>query len=423
MSASLILGAQWGDEGKGKIIDALSQNSDMVIRFQGGNNAGHTVINPLGEFKLHLIPAGVFNPKTTAIITNGVVLDLAVLSEEIDSLIKGGVDLKGRLLISPRCNIILPYHKLLEGLNERIKGNSKTGSTGRGIGPVYADKVSYNGIRLYDFMDKEKFKAKLTIQLKLKNAVLGSFDIEQLSYEAIEKDLAPLRKKLASYIQEPFPIIQKALKSNKKVLIEGAQAVFLDNDWGTYPFVTASTLVSGGITGGAGIAPQYLNEVIGVIKVYTTRVGEGPFPTEMDTEEDEKLRQLGHEFGATTGRARRCGWLDLEMVKFAVDLNGITQLALTKIDIMDSYDEIKLCTGYTYKGKKVNYYDGDASFLDEVTPVYKTMPGWKSSTRGLTEYEKLPKNAKLYIAEIEKLTGVKITYISTGPSRAETIER
>jgi len=423
MSASLILGAQWGDEGKGKIIDALSQNSDMVIRFQGGNNAGHTVINPLGEFKLHLIPAGVFNPKTTAIITNGVVLDLAVLSEEIDSLIKGGVDLKGRLLISPRCNIILPYHKLLEGLNERIKGNSKTGSTGRGIGPVYADKVSYNGIRLYDFMDKEKFKAKLTIQLKLKNAILGSFDIEQLSYEAIEKDLAPLRKKLESYIQEPFPIIQKALKSNKKVLIEGAQAVFLDNDWGTYPFVTASTLVSGGITGGAGIAPQYLNEVIGVIKVYTTRVGEGPFPTEMDTEEDEKLRQLGHEFGATTGRARRCGWLDLEMVKFAVDLNGITQLALTKIDIMDSYDEIKLCTGYTYKGKKVNYYDGDASFLDEVTPVYKTMPGWKSSTRGLTEYEKLPKNAKLYIAEIEKLTGVKITYISTGPSRAETIER
>ncbi len=423
MSASLILGAQWGDEGKGKIIDALSQNSDMVIRFQGGNNAGHTVINPLGEFKLHLIPAGVFNPKTTAIITNGVVLDLAVLSEEIDSLIKGGVDLKGRLLISPRCNIILPYHKLLEGLNERVKGNSKTGSTGRGIGPVYADKVSYNGIRLYDFMDKEKFKAKLTIQLKLKNAVLGSFDIEQLSYEAIEKDLAPLRKKLESYIQEPFPIIQKALKSNKKVLIEGAQAVFLDNDWGTYPFVTASTLVSGGITGGAGIAPQYLNEVIGVIKVYTTRVGEGPFPTEMDTEEDEKLRQLGHEFGATTGRARRCGWLDLEMVKFAVDLNGITQLALTKIDIMDSYDEIKLCTGYTYKGKKVNYYDGDASFLDEVTPVYKTMPGWKSSTRGLTEYEKLPKNAKLYIAEIEKLTGVKITYISTGPSRAETIER
>ncbi len=423
MSARLILGVQWGDEGKGKIIDALSQNSDMVIRFQGGNNAGHTVINPLGEFKLHLIPAGIFNPKVKAVISNGVVLDLEVLSEEIDSLVKGGVDPKGRLIISPRCNIILPYHKLLEGLNERIKGNSKTGSTGRGIGPVYADKVSYNGIRLYDFLDKNKFKEKLEVQLKLKNAILKSFDIKPLKFDDIEKSLSHLRKKLAPFIQEPFPIIQEALSKNKKVLLEGAQAVFLDNDWGTYPYVTASTIVSGGITGGAGIAPQHLSEVIGVVKAYTTRVGAGPFPTEMNAKEDEKLRQLGHEFGATTGRSRRCGWLDLEMIKFARELNGITSLALTKIDILDTYREIKICVGYTLNGKKVRYFDGDAYFLEKVKPVYKTMPGWLSATKGITVYEKLPPKAKNYISEIEKIAGVKISYISTGPSRKETIKR
>lgn len=422
MSVSLILGTQWGDEGKGKVIDALSQTSDMVIRFQGGNNAGHTVINPFGEFKLHLIPAGIFNPKTKAVISNGVVLDLNVLSEEIDSLIAGGVNPKGRLIISPRCNIILPYHKILEGLNERIKGNSKTGSTGRGIGPVYADKVSYNGIRVYDFIDPKKFKEKLTIQLKLKNALLKSYNLKPLTVASIEKELAPFRKKLAPYIAEPFPIIQEMIKKNKTILVEGAQAVFLDNDWGTYPYVTASTIVSGGITGGAGIAPQHLKHVIGVIKAYTTRVGAGPFPTEMNSREDEKLRQLGHEFGATTGRARRCGWLDLEMIKFAVELNGITELALTKIDVLDTYKEIKLCIGYELAGRKVRYFDGDAYFLEKVKPVYKTMPGWQAKTQGITKFEDLPSKAKKYIAEIEKQVGVKVAYVSTGPSRKETIK-
>ncbi len=423
MSVKLILGTQWGDEGKGKIIDALSQTSDIVIRFQGGNNAGHTVINPLGEFKLHLVPAGIFNKKVTAIISNGVVLDLQVLCEEIESITKSGIDVKGRLIISPRCNIILPYHKLIEGINEAAKGNGKTGSTGRGISPTYADKVSYNGIRLYDFLDKKKFLSKLQVQLKIKNPILKAFNIKPLKAEDIENELAPLRKKLLPLVKEPFDTIHKGISSRKKILLEGAQAVFLDNDWGTYPFVTASTIVSGGITGSAGIAPQHLEEVIGVIKAYTTRVGEGPFPTEMDEKEDKHLRTLGHEFGATTGRARRCGWLDLEMVRFAATLNGITSLALTKIDVLDSYKEIKLCTGYTLKGKAVRYFDGDAEFLEKVKPVYKVMKGWLTSTEGITDFEKLPSNAKKYITEIEKQTAVKISYVSTGAARKDTIKR
>ncbi len=423
MGVVLILGTQWGDEGKGKVIDALSKNSEFVVRFQGGNNAGHTVINPLGEFKLHLIPAGVFEKKSKVAIANGVVIDPEVLVEEIESLEKAGIDLKNRLYISPRCHIILPYHKLLEKVYEEAKGKGKTGTTGRGIGPVYSDKVGYNGIRLYDLMDPKKFKNKLEIQLGLKNAILKSYGIKPLSFSTIEKTMKPIRKKLLPYINEPFPFIQEALKKNKKIMIEGAQAVFLDNDWGTYPFVTASTIVSGGITGGAGIAPKYLKEIIGVIKAYTTRVGEGPFPTEFDASESEHIRNLGLEFGATTGRARRCGWLDLEMVRFAVELNGITDLALTKIDVLDTYKEIKLCTGYKLEGKILRYYDGDEIFLDNVEPVYKTMKGWQSSTKGVTLFDKLPREAKAYIAEIEKQTGVKVAYISTGPSREEMIAR
>lgn len=423
MGVVLILGTQWGDEGKGKIIDALSKNSEFVVRFQGGNNAGHTVINPLGEFKLHLIPAGVFEKKSRVAIANGVVIDPEVLVEEIESLEKAGVELKNRLYISPRCHIILPYHKLLEKVYEEAKGKGKTGTTGRGIGPVYSDKVGYNGIRLYDMMNPKKFENKIKVQLKLKNAVLKSYGVKPLSYDQIEKTLEPIRTKLLPFVIEPFPFIQQALKKDKKVMIEGAQAVFLDNDWGTYPFVTASTIVSGGITGGAGIAPKYLKDVIGVIKAYTTRVGEGPFPTEFDVSESDHIRNLGMEFGATTGRARRCGWLDLEMVRFAVELNGINHLALTKIDVLDTYKEIKLCTGYELNGKTLRYYDGDEVFLDHVKPIYKTMKGWLSKTKGVTSFDKLPKEAKDYIAEIEKQTGAKVTYISTGPSRGEMITR
>lgn len=423
MSVKLILGAQWGDEGKGKVIDSLSRNSHIVVRFQGGNNAGHTVINPLGTFKMHLIPSGIFQENTHVAIANGVVIDLAALVEEIEMLEKAGIALDQRLTISPRCHLILPYHRLLDGLYEDAKEHGKIGTTGRGIGPVHADKVSYNGIRLSDFLNVKKFEEKLTVQLLLKNKILKALGAKELTHKEIEEQLAPYRKKVQRFVSEPYPIIQKAIKENKDVLLEGAQAVFLDNDWGTYPFVTASSVVAGGITGGAGVAPKHLNEVIGVIKAYTTRVGSGPFPTEMHGDEEEALRSTGQEFGATTGRARRCGWLDLEMIRFAGELNGISCLALTKIDILDKYPEIKICMGYKLNGENVRYYDGDEDFLTKVEPIYKTMPGWLSSTKGIKSYEKLPKNAKKYIEEIESQVQLSVKYISTGPSRDELIER
>lgn len=420
MSATLIIGSQWGDEGKGKVIDALSAKSSFVVRFQGGNNAGHTIINPHGTFKMHLVPSGIFEKNTTAIISNGVVIDLEVLMDEIEQISKK-INIDGRLLISPRCNIILPYHKLIESAYENARGKSKNSTTGRGIGPVYADKVSYNGIRIFDFLDKKKFQEKLEIQLNVKNKILNALGEESLDFAVIEEKLSDLREKIRPFVKEPFPIIQKSLTDNKNILLEGAQAVFLDNDWGTYPYVTASTVVSGGITSGAGIAPRYLDEVIGVCKAYTTRVGTGPFPTELDNETGELIRKIGDEYGATTGRPRRCGWLDLEMVRFASLLNGFTSLALTKLDILDDFETIKICTGYKYEGHDVSYYEGDCEFLENITPIYKEMQGWKTSTRGMTEFDKLPENAKKYIEEIENQTGVKVKFISTGPAREEMI--
>lgn len=422
MSVTLILGSQWGDEGKGKIIDALSQKAKYVVRFQGGNNAGHTIINPYGTFKMHLVPSGIFEKNTVALISNGVVLDLEVLVEEIE-MIKKKIDIKSRLLISPRCNVILPYHKLIEKAYENAKGKKKNDTTGRGIGPVYADKISYNGIRIYDFLDKKKFQEKLEVQLLVKNKILTSLGEKAIKAYDIENLLSPLREKIKPFVKEPFPVLQNALVKKEKVLLEGAQAVFLDNDWGTYPYVTASTIVSGGINSGAGIAPKYLEEIIGVCKAYTTRVGAGPFPTELDDKTGLRIREIGDEYGATTGRPRRCGWLDLELLRFASDLNGFTGIALTKLDVLDDFETIRICTGYSMNNKKVNYYDGDVEFLEKVKPIYKEMPGWKTSTRGLTDFNKLPKNAKKYIEEIEKQANVTIKYISTGPAREEMIVR
>lgn len=423
MPVTLILGTQWGDEGKGKIIDTLSINADYVVRFQGGNNAGHTVINEFGTFKMHLLPSGIFSPNVTAFITNGVVLDLPTLIEEIEVLEKAGITLSGRMFISPRCHLIMPYHKLLDRLFEEAKGDGKIGTTGRGIGPVHADKVSYNGIRISDLLDPVEFKNKLTTQLAVKNKILVALGENPLKVSEIEKEYAGYKAKLAQFIKEPYPILQKAIQDKREILLEGAQAVLLDNDWGTYPFVTASTVVSGGITAYAGVPPQKLTRVVGVAKAYATRVGAGPFPTELLDEVGEKIRTIGVEFGATTGRARRCGWLDIELLKFSVELNGVTDIALTKLDVLDDFEEIQVCIGYELDGKRVHYYDGNEVFLSKISPIYKTMPGWKSSTKGINSYEKLPQAAKEYLAEIEKLVGVKISFVSTGPSREEIIQR
>ena len=446
MRASFILGSQWGDEGKGKIFDFLSGKADYVVRFHGGNNAGHTVVNKYGTFPLHLLPSGIFS-QATACITNGTVLDLEVLVEEIAMLEKAGIKVKGRLMISPRCHIIMPYHKILDGLYEKAKGKSKTGTTGRGIGPVHADKVSYNGIRLFDLMDKKQFSEKLAAQLAVKNKIITALSDndnlfpykkhagiknkmmrtiaqQPLEQKEIEEKIYSLYQKIKQFVAEPHPVLLQAAKQNKHILFEGAQGVFLDNDWGTYPFVTASTILTGNINAGASLPiHQGGLEVIGVVKAYTTRVGEGPFPTELHDATGEKLRTEGGEFGATTGRPRRCGWFDAELIKFASELNGYASIAITKLDILDTFKAIKICMGYTYRGKPVRYYDGDAVFLEKVKPVYKTMPGWMSSTRGITDFAKLPKAAQNYIKELEKLVGVKASLISTGPEREAIIVR
>ncbi|QQG40827.1 MAG: adenylosuccinate synthase [Candidatus Levyibacteriota bacterium] len=423
MAVTLVIGAQWGDEGKGKIIDVLSKNADIVVRYHGGNNAGHTIINQYGKFALHLIPAGAFHKQAKVIIANGVVVDPSVLWEEITMLKNAGVSFANRLMVSPNCHLIMPYHKILDRLFEEAKGKGKTGTTGRGIGPVHADKASYNGIQLDDLFDKKNFGEKLKVQLQLKNKILKCFDEKPLDQKEIEKTYFDLFEKLKPFIKEPYTLIQKAIKDKKTIMLEGAQGILLDNNWGTYPFVTASSTVSGNVTAGAGIAPRHLNHIIGVAKAYTTRVGEGPFPTELLNETGELLRQKGGEFGATTGRPRRCGWFDAVLTRFAVELNGITDLAITKLDILDDFEEIKICTGYTYQGQKVDYVGGNANFLAKVKPVFKTMKGWKKSATGITNYKDLPKEAKDYLKTLEKLTGAKISYISTGAKRHEIIKK
>ena len=420
MAATVLIGSQWGDEGKGKIIDYLSEKSDIIVRFHGGNNAGHTVINSFGKFPMHLIPSGIFNKKAKAVIANGTILDLEVLKNEIDLLRKAKVSIDGRLFISPRCHVIMPYHKLLDRLYEEAKGKNKTGTTGRGIGPTYADKVSYNGIRLADFFDKKVFSQKLETQLMVKNKVLKALGEKPLNKKDVEEEYYKLFRKIKPFIKEVFPVVFNNL--NKKILLEGAHGVFLDNDWGTYPFVTASTVLSGGATAGAGIPPQKIEHVIGVVKAYTTRVGSGPFPTELFDKNGETLTSEGNEYGTTTGRKRRCGWFDAELIRFAAKINGYTEIAITKLDVLDNFSEIKVCKGYSLKGKKVNYEDLVAEQLSKVKPVYKTLKGWKSSTKGITKYKDLPENAKKYLREIEKEVGVKISLVSTGADRKQIIE-
>ena len=421
MAVNLVIGSQWGDEGKGKIIDYLSEKSDYTVRFHGGNNAGHTVINKYGKFAMHLVPSGIFNKKAKAIIANGVVLDLEVLVNEIESLKKAGINPKGRLFISPRCHLIMPYHKLLDRLYEEAKGKAKTGTTGRGIGPTYSDKVSYNGIRLADLADKKIFSEKLETQLLIKNKVLNALGEKSLRQKEIEKEYFNLYKKIKPFVLETYPILKKAIDSKKIILVEGAHGVFLDNDWGTYPFVTASTVLSGGVTAGAGIPPQKINDVIGVAKAYTTRVGAGPFPTELLDKIGDALVEQGHEYGTTTGRKRRCGWFDATLIRFAAEISGFTQIAITKLDILDNFPMLKICTHYILNGKKVGYEYGDANFLKNAKPVYKTVQGWMTKTKGLKKYDDLPINAKKYLKEIEKQIGVKIKYISTGENRDEII--
>ncbi|KKR76102.1 MAG: Adenylosuccinate synthetase [Candidatus Levybacteria bacterium GW2011_GWA2_40_8] len=341
---------------------------------------------------------------------------------EISDIEKAGIRIKDRLFISPRCNIIMPYHKLLDKLYEEAKGPGKIGTTGRGIGPVYADKVSYNGIRIADLLDSEVFSEKLQTQLRVKNKILKALGAKPLSQSQIERDFAKYRTRIKPFVSETFSILNDAYDKKKNILMEGAQGVFLDNDFGTYPYVTASNVISGSASSGAGIAPAKVRSVIGVTKAYTTRVGAGPFPTELTNKLGDKLQTGGLEFGATTGRKRRCGWLDLELIRFAAKINGFTEICITKLDVLDNFPKIKICTHYRLNGRRIKYEDCDLKTLEKAKPVYKTYKGWMKSIKDAKNFRDLPKEAQIYLRDIEKMVGVEITYVSTGVKRNEIIK-
>lgn len=421
MAVTAVIGSQWGDEGKGKVVDYLSEQADYVARFNGGNNAGHTVINRFGTFKIHLVPSGIFAQNAVGLIGGGVVIDPSVLLEEIDMLNKAGVGVEGRLWISPRSHLIMPYHKILDGLYEEAKGAGATGTTRRGIGPVFADKVSYNGIRWSDFAN-EMFESRLKVQIELKNKIIGALGGEPLNYEEVRDMYGEYYARLRPYIRELFGIVQDGLKTNKNFLLEQAMGTFLDTDWGTYPFVTASTTIPSAASAGLGIPPRHITNVIGVTKAYTTRVGAGPLPTEIHDVESEAYGKFA-ETAATTGRTRRVGWLDLEIVRTAVQLSGVTELCLTKLDVLSGLDEIQVCMGYKLNGQSIRYADVDAYGLEDVEIEYKTVKGWQEDISQARSVEDLPVNAQNYVKMIESATEIPIKWIGVGPEREATIRR
>jgi adenylosuccinate synthase len=421
MSVTVILGTQWGDEGKGKAIDTFAGDFDYVARYNGGNNAGHTIVNEYGTFKIHLVPSGIFHPETKCLIGGGVVIDPGTLIEEMDSLRKAAIHLEKRLFLSPRSHLIMPYHKILDGLYEEAKGAGATGTTRRGIGPTFADKVSYNGIRWNDFADRELFSGKLRVQVELKNKIITALGGTALDFDKVREEYLGYYSQIKAFITELFPIVQNGLKEGKKFLLEQAMGSILDPDWGTYPFVTGSTTLASAATGGLGIPPRAITRIIGVTKAYTTRVGGGPMPTEI--KDDAHAEKALSEVAATTGRIRRGGWFDAEIVRFASQINGIDLLFLTKLDILSEFDEIKICTGYEFNDKRVHYYDLNSYQLDQVKPIYKIVKGWKEDIRGVRKYKELPARAKTYIETVEKLAGVKIGWVANGPEREAVIKK
>ena len=423
MPVTVIVGLQWGDEGKGRIVDHQARSADVVARFNAGPNAGHTVV--IGDKKhiLHLIPAGIFQPQTTCLIANGVVVDPFVLDIEIAEVEKAGVSVQGRLWVSPRCHLILPYHKQLDHLHEAAKGSGKTGTTGRGIGPVHADKVSYLGLRVGDLLRPELLHQRLGIALGIKNRVLLSLGGEQVHAGKLWSDLQVSARRLAPLIRETYPLLQQAIGRGQHVLMAGANGTLLDNDFGTYPYCTAATTISSGVGHGAGIAPRQVDHVLGIMKAYTTRVGAGPFPTELKDKTGEYIRKVGSEFGATTGRPRRCGWFDGPLARFAAQLNGCDSLAVTKLDVLDTLPVLRVATSYRLDGHDVADLPLDAEDLARVEPVYEDMPGWKQSTSELRLFSDLPAAAQRYIERLEELAGTPVTQITVGPERDALIGR
>ena len=421
MSTVVISGAQWGDEGKGKIVDYLAQQADTVVRFQGGSNAGHTVSVGGEEYKLRLLPSGILYKGTTCVIGNGVVVDPQCLLEEIDSMTARGVDTSG-IRLSNRAHVVMPWHKLIDELGEELRGANKIGTTKRGIGPCYIDKADRIGIRVCDLIDREEFANKVREVLRVKNLLLQNvYKHAPLNADEIISEYESYAERLRPFVCDTITLLNEQVDAGKKILFEGAQATMLDIDYGTYPFVTSSHPISGGVGIGAGVAPKKINTVVGVVKAYCTRVGEGPFPTEQLNEIGDRLRTAGHEFGTVTGRPRRTGWLDACVVKYAGQLSGTDYMAVTRLDILDSFDEIKMCTAYKVDGKVINEIPASLKVLAKVEPVYETFAGWKTDISSVRRYEDLPANARKYLERMAQVTGIALGIVSVGPNRDQTI--
>lgn len=422
MPVTVVIGSQWGDEGKGKIVDLIAKDIDIVARYQGGANAGHTICWEDKEFVLHLVPSGIFQEGVQCVIGNGVVIDPVAVMKEINMIRELGYDVEGRLHISHNAHLIMPYHKKVEEARERWRDAGAIGTTGRGIGPSYVDKFARTGIRVVDLLDRDVLREKLLTSMEEKNAILQNvYGAEQLDVEAIIDEYVEFDKLIDPFVTDTTELLGNALAEGKNVLAEGAQGSLLDVDFGTYPFVTSSHPTVGGCCTGLGVPPTAVNRVIGIVKAYCTRVGNGPFPTELLDETGEELRKTGAEFGATTGRPRRCGWLDLVALRYTTMVNGFTDLAITKLDVLSGLPEIKVCTGYRIDGKSTRRFPNDIRTLERIEPEYETLPGWQTDVTGATSMDELPSEAKDYLAFMSDYLGVPASIVSTGPKREQTI--
>ena len=423
MSAFIVLGAQWGDEGKGKMTDYLAEEANVVVRFQGGNNAGHTVVVGDNEYKLHLIPSGILYEDKLNVIGNGVVVDPKALFEEIDYLEGVGVKVTPeKLIVSDRAQLIMPYHKTLDILKEKARGKNDIGTTGKGIGPCYTDKFERCGIRVCDLMHEDVLVEKLKENIEMKNEYITKvLDGEALNFDEILKEYLEFAKKLRPFVQDTSVRVYNDIKADKTVLFEGAQGMLLDIDYGTYPYVTSSNTTAGGVASGVGIGPNMITNAVGITKAYTTRVGKGPFPTELLDETGDWIREKGHEYGVTTGRSRRCGWLDLVIVKTAARVSGLTSLAVTKIDTLAGLEKIKVCVGYKFNDIVIDYFPASLEDLAKCEPIYEEFDGWDDSVADVRSYDELPDNVKKYLARISEFTDTKISIVGVGPKRDQTM--
>ena len=420
MPVQIIVGAQWGDEGKGKIVDMLAGDADIVARYQGGANAGHTVCIGDRQFVLHLLPSGIFHPHIRCVIGNGVVIDPSALLGEIAQLQSAGFNVRGRLFISHNAHLIMPYHKLLDVIREQT--TNKIGTTGRGIGPAYIDKATRNGIRIVDLLDRDVLARKIAANLEEKNQILTKvYGETKIDVDAIIAEYEAFDKKIDEYITDTALYLNKALADGKRIIAEGAQGALLDVDHGTYPYVTSSNPTSGGACTGLGIPPTAVSDIVGIVKAYCTRVGNGPFPTELLDATGERLRTIGQEFGATTGRPRRCGWFDAVALRYSAMINGITRIAITKLDVLDTFEEIKICVGYEVKGKRLKSFPTDLTTLERITPVFESFPGWKEPISSVRSYADLPSNARRYVEALGRLTGTSVWLVSVGARRDQTV--